>query len=621
MDLRVLLQGLHSIICKEKFSSSRVLEKILSLVTTLLELGILVNKDTKQDEEGKNDLDSMSPHSLIMDISVRILVLLGCPHNCLERNSDPPSPKLRIHCMSLLSRLLWFNKKEFKAFISLIISHRSVQFLIGFFHSYLGFCSSIPNMYSPCSNTKPSWKKRDDIPSPGFIAPFNENHTKGTKQGVQNIILATVFKKMIDKLMLQNQMICKPDNIILHQEIRQFILFVKQNHAGVFRRVLLGGVIESLPVSEQTQVHSKQFSRGDHPDSRGSPSTLYTVEDDLYKTPRRKSFFRKNQRTSGYLNETESPATRSPSEAGHKRVGTLRGEAESVQRKTSTIQTALNWITGKGGERSLKDCGSPGDSQNNLVSRKQSFHQAKNNKLSKNQSKNSRAIRKTFADKIGIKSRRKEFEFDNAEELSLNTSIGYDHFQKDQDLICIKERRLVPEIPLLRGLSRLVFILENTFPGLSPDPLLVGSILDLPKSAILSRACVLIHLAHTVHECNRGNWPIWIKQQLGSRNERCRNQFTIGGTTPKGARIQIQAGKLFHQWGEAVGNRLDDILETDEKQEPGIQTEETINKQILQDEDEDFMDEASVNPDGERCPMVLRIAACQATCLISYQQN
>ena len=38
-------------------------------------------------------------------------------------------------------------------------------------------------------------------------------------------------------------------------------------------------------------------------------------------------------------NETESPATRSPSEAGHKRVGTLRGEAESVQRKTSTIQT------------------------------------------------------------------------------------------------------------------------------------------------------------------------------------------------------------------------------------------------------------------------------------------
>jgi len=39
----------------------------------------------------------------------------------------------------------------------------------------------------------------------------------------------------------------------------------------------------------------------------------------------------------------------------------------------------------------------------------------------------------------------------------------------------------------------------------------------------------------------RGNWPIWIKQQLGSRNERCRNQFTIGGKNIKIFRnIEIQ---------------------------------------------------------------------------------
>ena len=28
------------------------------------------------------------------------------------------------------------------------------------------------------------------------------------------------------------------------------------------------------------------------------------------------------------------------------------------------------------------------------------------------------------------------------------------------------------------------------------------------------------------------------------------NIKNCSGTTPKGARIQIQAGKLFHQWGE-----------------------------------------------------------------------
>ena len=61
--------------------------------------------------------------------------------------------------------------------------------------------------------------------------------------------------------------------------------------------------------------------------------------------------------------------------------------------------------------------------------RKMSMYQGKNNKC-KLYNKNSRATKKTFADKIGIKCKKKEFELDNAEELSLNTSIGYDHFQK-----------------------------------------------------------------------------------------------------------------------------------------------------------------------------------------------
>ena len=31
---------------------------------------------------------------------------------------------------------------------------------------------------------------------------------------------------------------------------------------------------------------------------------------------------------------------------------------------------------------------------------------------------------------------------------------------------------------------------------------------------VLSRACFLLHCAHTVHECNRGNWPAWMKAQV-----------------------------------------------------------------------------------------------------------
>ena len=51
-------------------------------------------------------------------------------------------------------------------------------------------------------------------------------------------------------------------------------------------------------------------------------------------------------------------------------------------------------------------------------------------KLTKLHSKNNRTVKKTFADKIGIKSRKKDNDFDVAEELSLTTSMGFDHLQK-----------------------------------------------------------------------------------------------------------------------------------------------------------------------------------------------
>ena len=34
------------------------------------------------------------------------------------------------------------------------------------------------------------------------------------------------------------------------------------------------------------------------------------------------------------------------------------------------------------------------------------------------------------------------------------------------------------------------------------------------KHQVLSRACFLLHCAHTVHECNKGNWPAWLKAQV-----------------------------------------------------------------------------------------------------------
>ena len=77
----------------------------------------------------------MSEHSLVLDIVIRFLRLLGCPHACGEKmvsfvtifflNNFFPiivmmnkvwgsAEFLRGQCIALLTRLLWTDKKQFK---------------------------------------------------------------------------------------------------------------------------------------------------------------------------------------------------------------------------------------------------------------------------------------------------------------------------------------------------------------------------------------------------------------------------------------------------------------------------------------------------------------------------
>jgi hypothetical protein len=37
------------------------------------------------------------------------------------------------------------------------------------------------------------------------------------------------------------QSLTKPENTMLHKEVRQFLTFVQNSHGGIFRRILLSG--------------------------------------------------------------------------------------------------------------------------------------------------------------------------------------------------------------------------------------------------------------------------------------------------------------------------------------------------------------------------------------------
>ena len=74
-----------------------------------------------------------------------------------------------------------------------------------------------------------------------------------------------------------------------------------------------------------------------------------------------------------------------------------------------------------------------------------------------------------------------------------------------------------------------------------------------PKAPVLTRACYLLECAHFVYQCNRGQWPSWLKMNLPTYRP------SRGGWPPPSTQLpiqrralamQLQASKMFHQWAE-----------------------------------------------------------------------
>ncbi|VVC92531.1 unnamed protein product [Leptidea sinapis] len=182
----------------------------------------------------------------------------------------------------------------------------------------------------------------------------------------------------------------------------------------------------------------------------------------------------------------------------------------------------------------------------------------------------------------------------------------------DSEVVVLKRRRLVAAAPLYAGLVRFSFILDATQPGTTPDALFMAALLDLPHTVVVGRAAMLLECAHLVHNCNKGQWPYWLKSNIAIKNP---------VSVPSGSLLlkrQRLAGKLFYQWAEAIGNRLEEMLVEDKKHLDtvvSLVTDADGQRELLQqDEEEDFLDEASIRlPDktiGADCPRALRMVAC-----------
>lgn len=100
-----------------------------------------------------------------------------------------------------------------------------------------------------------------------------------------------------------------------------------------------------------------------------------------------------------------------------------------------------------------------------------------------------------------------------------------------------------------------------------------------------------------MQKANNNQWASWIKQNLTFRPSGANIGARVPSTT--GTRrthmLQRNAGKMFFQWGEVIGMRLEEMLirekQNYDKLDATLSDADKQNELVQQDEEEDFLDE------------------------------
>ncbi|KAH1025785.1 hypothetical protein HUJ05_010443 [Dendroctonus ponderosae] len=589
---------------------------------------------------------NMSPHKLAMNTVVRVLKHLGCPHGCADGQRGPAAEFLRTQCQNILTRLDKSSQKQFKKFLRDYVKVQPITELMDVLHAYLGYCVDPTSLLSPLT-----------VGGAGGI------------RGVEGHVINHCFKPLVSRFVDALKEIRAPENIGLFCEIRQLMTYVKEGHGGAFRRVALSALIDTAERNSKNEgrVQTTRVIRHMHqsatnvdendPDPQGE--TSYAIDD---KGVVRKLLFKKRSTSSTCPSLLETD-TDDISRSNQSPLGNLRKKhhiltprqsekalgiaLESITIKApkrSKMGSLTNWFK-KGDSQSVDDGDLPdnGDSFNDSASfirQPSKYYQHKGSGKS-HVSHTLQKAKRRLDDKLKFlkKGKKKDgsledsgggskCEYSTITERSLNESVNIADFSRknsldfgdnsrESEVVFLKERKLIPTGLVYNGTQRLSFLMETCPPGTVPDAFLLASSLDLAHSAVVARAALLLECAHFVHCCNKGQWPTSMK--LAFPMYRPSGPLPARGSSNAGGNrrshvLQRAAGKMFHQWAEVISHRLEEMIAEDQQ----LQTE--INAMVsdpdkqkelqIQDEEEDYLDEASIYTYGSNCPMPLRLIAC-----------
>ncbi|XP_014671826.1 PREDICTED: protein unc-80 homolog [Priapulus caudatus] len=674
IEYGVVLKAAHAVMMRE--TSLRVCEAVLNILDILLELGTPgktpdeLADDDKENDSGKGGVgrgrceqpvdvglkpaapEELTAHNLCMDTVTRIFKALGCPYGCGEGYRCPPAELLRAQGLGTLSRLHRGDATQFRRFLRELVAKRPLSHLLDFFHAMFGFCADPNGALSPHGQKRAtnSTNAMDGGAARGGYSTNFGCGLKGAAKGVEGTVLACVLKVLVTRLCESSAELKSMENMALYCDVRQLITYVTAAHGGLFRRVALSGLLDAVDRSRKKKkeppkkepVVAATGDDDDGPDSGPrSPAPSIGEETPRGKESRaksRQSIFRK--KVHKVLSNSSLTGDDSEGE-GSAPAATVHGRAHRVLTPRMSF--------------SEEDASYP-NTPKRRVSKFQLVSWLKNAKAAGHMSLGFLRARKTLG--FGQrKSKRGSFEegpvrhsqsLRHVQQASsslsmsgggggggdavspLNMLMHYKNYGSDpgnKGLLAfdadaastdalLREKRLVSVGAVNAGMLRFAFLLETCQPGSFPDPQLIAATLDL-EAPVVARAALLLECAYFVHQCNRGNWPDWIKLHVPVSRP---SGFPLQNRgQPSGFRRQTilkkAIGRMFYLWAEAIGARLEEILAAEDHSEAtvaaAIHDEKERRANRIIDDEEDFLDDTTVNDGGGACPYALKMVACQ----------
>uniref|UniRef100_UPI00358FE682 protein unc-80 homolog n=1 Tax=Myxine glutinosa TaxID=7769 RepID=UPI00358FE682 len=573
----------------------------------------------------KENISGENVHRLMLMLLIRIIKSLGCAYGCGEGHRGLSGDRLRSLAHDCLDRLYKLDKTGFKNTFRCYVRKDSLNNVVDFLHALLGFCMET------MSDSK---------------AGFGNDFASGEGRPMhcmESIVVGCTFKQLITRCASATHELHSSDNLGLFCDIRQCIQFVKETHGSIFRRVALSALLDSTNCampgkkSDPGPDHRAGSNRGAGATSGRIPGVPYESQGFVFNTQQhspdpeelhggvfgRKEFWRKVFKSQSANSESSSQSEQDTSECTTAHSGTTTDRRSRGRSRRATLRRKLKLPLGNWLKRgSLSGISDPREDLLDVASiDRLSFIR---------QSAKVKFTSTTKLSEVGVLEEARQEEEENFFKRLSKWRVSRRHpskvaHQEEKDIEQMLEEHLAQEgerrrslvnLSALRlGMKRLQFLFNCCSPGTVPDASILAATLDL-EAPVLPRAALYLECARFVHRCNRGAWPEWMKGHFlpVPRRGLSRGRSPVPGTR-RNQRLQWNAARLFYQWGEAIGARLAELCLAESESTSQIRSQgsdDDVKRQLKrEDEEEDFLDDRSVNPTKCGCPYAVKMAACQ----------